>query len=352
MRVVNPNPVGLIATHAALTSGIHGVTGVVCGLTDTQILTNKTIGAGGLTFDNESSGANPVFTSNSSLQLLSIAGYIAGTQQLWWKSGTSYYGKLLHAVSANRTFTFPDVTGNVLVDNAVTQIAVMAQLQIKNVGAGDNPILASNSASQDLALTGRIIASSDLRTSRDLQFLSDTAFIGVISHSISAQRVWAFPDIAGTVCMWDAANAAVTRLYSISPIEICLARDVAGTAFTWEYDTANRWAQSVTQDVCGLGIHLPHGAIVTGFRVYCQEIGTANLNVTLYDQNAVGGAPRPMATITAGASLVEVADVAIDYATIDNDTYSYYINLSHTTDNAETRISKIQIDYTVTAPQP
>ena len=65
-------------THEVTTHGIHGVVGDIVGTTDLQNLSNKTI------LDN-----------------------------VKWKSGTAFDGILDHSNTVNRTYTYPDASGNV-----------------------------------------------------------------------------------------------------------------------------------------------------------------------------------------------------------------------------------------------
>ena len=104
-----------ISNHAAVSNGVHGVLGDVVGTSDTQTLTNKTIGDG-LTFNDGSNnstidvtGNNLTITANADLTLTSSTGDIVINPD-----GGAYIG----SVSAGNT-----IATNSYVDNAVSGLA-------------------------------------------------------------------------------------------------------------------------------------------------------------------------------------------------------------------------------------
>lgn len=332
-----------IQVHAVLTTGIHGITGA---------LINNPVGAAGITFDNQGAGTDPVITSNNADQFLHLEGWLEATKDFVWRSGTAFQGALAHNNSVQRTYSFPDVAGNVLVDADVGKTVSFAQLTIENVGAGGDPVLSSNSGGQQLDVTGLLRSTFNLLTDMNIKFKSGTAFDGIFAHNNSSNLVYNFPDIGGTVCMWTGGNATVNRYYSIGGVEIALARNIDGSGFEWVYDTANRWADSSAMETSVIPVHLPHGAIVTGFGIYGQETGSATLLVKLYRQDGASSAPDEMASNNSNLNFEELTDTSISNGTINNDTHSYYIDITISVAANECRISKIQITYTVTAPQP
>ncbi len=351
MRVINPNPVGLIATHAALITAVHGVTGTLCGTSDTQTLTNKTIGAGGITFDNEGAGPDPILSSNAAGNWLTLTGGLIVSLDSIVKSNTAYHATISHAISAHRVFTLPDVAGTILIAEDTAQTPTFTSITVLNVGAGTDPVLSSNSAGDYLTVTGSLSLSNHISIDQDLFLRSATAFNGEFEHAISANRVWTFPDIAGTVCLWNAANAATTRYWSIAGQALVVLTSDDSNKY-WTYDDANDWCQSTTIANSIIPINLPDGAIITAFRVTSQETGSGVLVFRLYRAAHSDGTEAILASTVGSATMEEVADTDIDNATVDNNTYGYYIQVRHTTNANETRLNAIQIDYTVTAPQP
>lgn len=349
---ISPSPaVGLIATHAALTAAVHGITGTIVGTTDTQTLTNKILSATSITVINAGVGADPILTSDSGSQVLDIAGLIRATLDFHFKSGTAFSGSLAHNISANKTWTFPDVTGNIVVDADTGKSLSLAQLTIENAGAGADPILTSDSAAQNLTITGEIFSSLRIRTDTNYEFKGGTAFRGIFTQTISANRSWDFPDIAGTVCMWNAANAAVTRYWALGAKSM-MSLITRAKAHTWEYDEGNHWAQSTDIEVSFYPVHLPHGAVVTALRVTAQETGSGVLRTRLIYFKRSDLSTAILATVESTSTMVEVADTSIDNATVDNNGQAYYLEIDHQTNANEVRLGGIQIDYTVTAPQP
>jgi hypothetical protein len=60
------------------------------------------------------------------------------TANLMWQSGTAFLGTFVHANSANRVYTFPDKTGNVLVGTVNLPTEVTGVLDVANGGTSGN----------------------------------------------------------------------------------------------------------------------------------------------------------------------------------------------------------------------
>lgn len=352
MRITSPPAVGLIATHAVLTSGVHGIGSVLCTLTGAETLTNKIIGAGGLTFTNEGVGADPVLSSDNASQRTTLTGGLIATLDLIWQAGTGYSGILTHAISASRTYTFPDVTGNIIIDGDTGKSLSLAQLTIENVGVGADAILTSNSGVQALALAGKLVVTGLIHSSQNLVFVSATAFEGILNHAISASRTWTFPDVAGIVCMWDADNAAVTRYWSVGYRSILGMLTTRIGSVTLEDGNDYIETGTATTDTY-FTVNLPHGAIITAFRGYVQKNGaTDTFNIIIVRYAHSDGTRDVLGSFAATQSMAEGADTSISNATVDNNTYGYAVEINKlgTTDKGVVR--SIQIDYTVVRPQP
>lgn len=53
-------------------------------------------------------GSNPLLFANNASQVLDVTGNVLVSERISWKDGTAFYAQLVHDVSANRLFTFPD----------------------------------------------------------------------------------------------------------------------------------------------------------------------------------------------------------------------------------------------------
>lgn len=353
MRITLPPAVGLIATHAALVTDIHGVTGTVCGLSDTQTLTNKSIGAGGLKFINEGAGADPILTSDSPDKELSLSGDLTVIYRLSFKNWTAFKIRMIGTPTADRSVTFPDVSGNVLVDADTTKLPTFTRVTILNIGAGDNPYFTSDSASRILLLSGYLDVSENLTTLKDSRFKSNTAYLGALTHANTDNRTYTFPDVTGTVCMWGTGNAPVTRYYTMSGAG--LFGKGHGDTGVWSLagglDLALHLGTESGSFFCG--VNLPHGAIVTAFRVGSQ-LGNAgdNAQIYLYQKPRLSNSINIMAQCDATTTEEEISDTSISAATINNDTGSYLIRFQKAGTNGVFDCYDIQIDYTVTEPYP
>lgn len=171
MRIGFQPATAAVAAHAALTTGTHGVTGEIVGEENAQTLINKLIGAGGLEWDNEGSGGNPVITSDSVGQKLSLAGQIQASQDFRtstffsFKNGTLYWGDLKHANTVDRVYTFPDASDTIAV------LALAQTLLNKTLGSGT--VLGENLN----------CASYYLYALSELQFIDGNPFIQLSSAS-------------------------------------------------------------------------------------------------------------------------------------------------------------------------
>lgn len=93
----------------------------------------------------------------------SVAGNWTFSQNLRFKSGTSFIATLDHGITADRTYTLPD-------------------------GAGTFTLNEANE-----------VISGVWTFSQNLRFKSGTAFVGTIQHANTAARTYTFPDADGTV---------------------------------------------------------------------------------------------------------------------------------------------------------
>ena len=157
-------------------------------------------------------------------------------------------------------------------------------------------------------------------------------------------------NIDGTI-IWGAVPApSGTSYYSISRFEIvsCLCRsDEIGAVHSYDWDEYIGQAHAY----CGIagtyhmGVHLPHGAVVTALRVIGQE-ASKPITTYLYQETQSSGAESEMATVGSTSIYEEVADTTINNATIDNDTYAYFLKVVVGSAGGNAKLRHIQIDYT------
>ena len=186
----------------------------------------------------------------------------------------------------------------------------------------------------------------------DFKWRSGVGFNGHLDHAISAARTWTFPNVTGTLAMWNADNATVTRRISIDCYEVIGKAVDAGGVHRWAELGGNQRAENGATNVTKMGVIFPDGITITALRIYGQCDGT--LTMTLQRRTAEQSFPSSteMASVTLTASWSEVSDISVSPAIIDNTTYTYYLNFAHTFSLNEARVHKIQIDYTVVRPQP
>jgi len=150
-------------------------------------------------------------------------------------------------------------------------------------------------------------------------------------------------------------NSAVTRYWSVNGAEAIVSVGARGLAYGSFHSSSN------TDQVQGvIPVHLPHGAVVTSFKVYwyrsdAAASGEAFLTYLVHGENTTYLFP-PMATANSDASSGDhsVEDTSIVSATIDNDSNVYFIFVTcDPNDNAtEVQFTSAKITYTITAPLP
>lgn len=75
----------------------------------------------------------------------------------------------------------------------ITGTGTFRVVEVENVGAGGNPTWYANFPSTQMR------TDSNLHTAALLSLSANTAFLGIIGATMTANRVWSFPDITGTV---------------------------------------------------------------------------------------------------------------------------------------------------------
>ena len=145
------------------------------------------------------------------------------------------------------------------------------------------------------------------------------------------------PSVIANNCAFEGAQ---TRYFAV-----CL----ASGGVNWDA-LQNRW-MSYRGAFCGwtgstgsasgyLAVNLPHGAIVTSFYV------NSDSGVSTYLKRSIltGTSNNTMATVAGTGT-----DSSIDYATIDNNSYKYYIYTTHSSGTHD--VNGIYITYTIIQPE-
>lgn len=99
------------------------------------------------------------------------------------------------------------------------------------------------------------------------------------------------------------------------------------------------------------GLHLPHGAVMTRFKVITDDGATGNLSVSLGRRAHTGvGFAFLASVLTAGTPGIQtLTDTTIANATIDNDIFAYHVRV-HSVDwpgTAALKIKGVVVEYTV-----
>jgi len=144
-----------------------------------------------------------------------------------------------------------------------------------------------------------------------------------------------------------------TRYYMVAP------SDLAPINGATDWHTGHLFARSNHDtdfvDFHG-GIHLPHGAVVTSFKVYWYRSDAGALGTAVLGRSTSAGVSADMADASSNSSAGyhSVEDTSIDNATIDNSQYSYNIRVlcDPNDDKEEVRFCLAVITYTVDYPLP
>jgi len=150
-----------------------------------------------------------------------------------------------------------------------------------------------------------------------------------------------------------ASHFTGTRYYAISPADL-VPTDNSPDWFIWIYKAQSN-DDINSREMVG-GIHLPHGAVVTSFKVYWyRDDAAADGEANLYRCGWTEGSTT-MATADSDATTGHhsVEDTTISDATIDNENYTYGIRVQCSPNNSkdDVKFCGAVITYTVDSPLP
>jgi hypothetical protein len=96
-------------------------------------------------------------------------------------------------------------------------------------------------------------------------------------------------------------------------------------------------------------VHLPHGAVVTEFKVFFDDTSSNDMTVYLFRQNMLGGGYTILADVssTGISGYGSQTDTTISPATIDNTAYSYHVHAYSTAWGSSLKIKGALITYTI-----
>lgn len=152
----------------------------------------------------------------------------------------------------------------------------------------------------------------------------------------------------------------LARVYSFSPYDVTI-RDGGvefgeGNGSNYAGDPFLRNGALSATVQCVLPIHLPDGAVVTNFTIYCSDNATGSLTAQILRRSYEGDPGGTMAQITTNTNSSDVfpfSDTTISAPTIDNDDFLYYIRLEFPPAiGGDIRFRGGFIRYTVARPLP
>ena len=224
-----------------------------------------------------------------------------------------------------------------------------------DVNAGDQAL-----ASQYNNLRADVLNTSTGHThdGADSKALATDAVSGniIADDGVGAGKIAASGVDASTLANTASYENAQTRYYTLGPSDFL-------PSVTASYDRSvatnpNELKSTSTVAMNYLaGVQLPHGAIVTSFKVYWyRDDASATGNADLYRGDFAGNAPDTMATADSNASsgYHSVDDTTISNGTIDNASYKYfaYVLIDNQSATTDVRFCGAVITYTVTNPLP
>lgn len=157
------------------------------------------------------------------------------------------------------------------------------------------------------------------------------------------------------------SDLIISGIYAYSPVVIRYLSISPASAVpdnnspNWFIDTDSVVSGAVSPLIVVFPVNLPHGAIVTSYKVFMYRLSSASTIVTdLYYVNTVGAA-NVMASANANADgNHSVEDTSIITPLIENDVYSYAIKATITPNASlnDAQFFGAIITYTITVPFP
>lgn len=157
-----------------------------------------------------------------------------------------------------------------------------------------------------------------------------------------------------------------TKIFSTTPVIPTTTRyyKMAGAQFHPAdehqlFDIGNGGIRAGDNSPCTVraGVNLPHGAIITSFKVAwssndAQDVSTCDLIRSPDDQSGSSVMATANSIPNGGNHYVE--DTSIQTPTIDNETYNYLVQatIDPYDDYTELQLDAVLITYTITAPLP
>lgn len=346
----------------------------------TGAMTLNSNGAAALVIGNEGVGADPTLRANNAAQALDLVGIlnvssnIVASGDLRFKNDTAFGVIFNHAVSADRTVTFPDNTGEVLLGGA-DQTAQFASkslklrwtndigsgfdggLELEAIGAFTGDLVhihqhTGNPGAVDLLFVEATDADVFSMVAKGTNPLSIEDASGdrakFVQPTLTADRNFTLPDAAGTFALV-AGNPAVTRFVSLNPGAFAELNNWAhddDALITNIQNTVDANAKTYAP------INLPDDAIVTSLKATMQGVAGAGVpQLTLYRIDKAGGSSAMAVVTRTSSSYGEEEDSSITNATIDNALYSYMLGLERINTTVGTvGLRNVTITYTATTP--
>jgi len=203
----------------------------------------------------------------------------------------------------------------------------------------------------------------------DLDYINSTAVIGY--HNAATWGAFAYKDNAlalwagyftgntkttGMIIALDTVKALDFKYNTPKThyLSVASASFIAeNTAYTYQTGGGSGGAffTSICSSSLSTGVNLPHGATVTGFKVYFYDNSAQNLNVSLYRLDNTYGGYLNLASVATSGTLgySNLSTSTISNPVINNQNYSYLISAYSNWDGTgNLRIMSVLITYTTT----
>ncbi len=172
-----------------------------------------------------------------------------------------------------------------------------------------------------------------------LKIRSGTAYDCHFEHAATAARTWTFPNISGTVAMWNVANAVKTAYFTALLPE--------GTEGTIVFGASYAYNQLASGNDASYNLRLPEGCTVTDMYITTsQGGGTTDLDVLIREYISAGAwTTKASVTLTDAPNPVTDTPMAVTDFVVDSSKF-YNIHIENCNGNVD--IYGVRVKYTYT----
>ena len=292
----------------------------------------------------------------------------AGNASLLGGQPPSAFAAVTHNHFA-QTWTGGDPTPGLLVNNTGTGTAVYGTSNggngvYGNSGSGYGGFFTSATDHGDLALGGAVgrINTDPADQNSDLYLSSNNDIIAKLDNDGGENAAFRIANSGGTnvVTVDESGNLGAIGTVTAARVAYASPRThhfvVGGEGFvpSSNVDYENSSGTGGAYIVAGsnalvAAVHLPHGAVVTAFRVFFNDTSASDMNVWLARLSLTSGSYSIMADVasTGISGYGNVTDTTISDATIDNTAYGYLIRPYSSSWNPNLKIMGALVTYTI-----